>query len=431
MATLKKESRANKDGTETVRYRVRWIDRDGKRRSRKFKTHAAAKSKLAKVEFRRDMGLAAEGEAVGLVLDAMRVWVDHVEGMVKSGMRERTTWKQYDQHLRLHIGRNKVARLKLRELTAPDCQQFAWDLEKALSLAMARKVFTSFTMGLEHAVKSGDIAINPAAAIKIETRNRKLLGDAEGDKRERAVIPELHEVRATFAAADAMAVEGHPFYDKGRARAILALTTFAGLRISEVRGLGLQHLQLFGDTPSVKVRRRADESGNLGPPKSESGYRTIPLGPAAVAALRAWLEQVRASDDRLVFCTQSGKPYSYAHLWRHVLVHVMTTATMVTYVPKIETLADGSKGPRVRHGRLEAGPFCPIIRRPTYTFHEFRHVAASLWIAQSADPKRIQELMGHSSIQVTMDIYGHLWKHAKDDQALARAAELRVLNARE
>lgn len=51
-----------------------------------------------------------------------------------------------------------------------------------------------------------------------------------------------------------------------------------------------------------------------------------------------------------------------------------------------------------------------------YDFRHLRHVAASLFIATGATPKRIQEIMGHSSIRVTYDIYGHLFNDDAADQ---------------
>ena len=58
-----------------------------------------------------------------------------------------------------------------------------------------------------------------------------------------------------------------------------------------------------------------------------------------------------------------------------------------------------------------------------YTLHDFRHAAASLWIEQRVSPKRIQYWMGHSSIQVTFDVYGHLFEQADQDAAIAAAVE--------
>ena len=63
--------------------------------------------------------------------------------------------------------------------------------------------------------------------------------------------------------------------------------------------------------------------------------------------------------------------------------------------------------------------------RPRYTMHDFRHAAASLWIENGLDAKRIQTLMGHSSIQMTFDTYGHLFdqqcRNANDAAAIERA----------
>lgn len=52
-------------------------------------------------------------------------------------------------------------------------------------------------------------------------------------------------------------------------------------------------------------------------------------------------------------------------------------------------------------------------------FHELRHTAASLAIAHGAHPVTVKERLGHSSIQVTMDRYGHMFP--SQDQALAEA----------
>ena len=52
-----------------------------------------------------------------------------------------------------------------------------------------------------------------------------------------------------------------------------------------------------------------------------------------------------------------------------------------------------------------------------------RHAAASLWIEHGLNGKRVQTLMGHSSIQVTFDTYGHLFDQAQKDADDAAAIE--------
>jgi integrase len=50
-------------------------------------------------------------------------------------------------------------------------------------------------------------------------------------------------------------------------------------------------------------------------------------------------------------------------------------------------------------------------------FHDLRHTYASLLIANKEEPKRIQTLLGHSSIKITFDVYGHLLPNAADGVA--------------
>jgi integrase len=49
------------------------------------------------------------------------------------------------------------------------------------------------------------------------------------------------------------------------------------------------------------------------------------------------------------------------------------------------------------------------VGRPDLRWHHLRHTAVALAIAQGAHPKTIQERMGHASITVTLDRYGHLF----------------------
>lgn len=52
------------------------------------------------------------------------------------------------------------------------------------------------------------------------------------------------------------------------------------------------------------------------------------------------------------------------------------------------------------------------------TVHDLRHSAASIWLADGADPKVVQRILGHASAAMTMDLYGHLF-----DQSLWDAAK--------
>lgn len=62
-----------------------------------------------------------------------------------------------------------------------------------------------------------------------------------------------------------------------------------------------------------------------------------------------------------------------------------------------------------------------------YGLHALRHFCASQLIEQGFTPKRLQAILGHSSIQMTYDVYGHLFPSPEDDQAKMAAAELSVV----
>ena len=64
---------------------------------------------------------------------------------------------------------------------------------------------------------------------------------------------------------------------------------------------------------------------------------------------------------------------------------------------------------------------------PKYGMHSLRHACASLWIEGGYNPKQIQRLMGHSSIKVTFDVYGHLFSDAEADQRAAEGVQMRLL----
>ena len=67
---------------------------------------------------------------------------------------------------------------------------------------------------------------------------------------------------------------------------------------------------------------------------------------------------------------------------------------------------------------------------PGYGFHALRHVAASLFIAYLGwTPKRVQEVMGHSSITVTYDTYGHLFKDKEADRDAMKRIEAAIAAA--
>lgn len=60
---------------------------------------------------------------------------------------------------------------------------------------------------------------------------------------------------------------------------------------------------------------------------------------------------------------------------------------------------------------------------PIFSPHMLRHVYASLQIERGITPKRLQKLIGHASLKMTLDTYGHLWPDNEADRTRARGVE--------
>ena len=71
--------------------------------------------------------------------------------------------------------------------------------------------------------------------------------------------------------------------------------------------------------------------------------------------------------------------------------------------------------------------WCTNSHAPKYGMHSLRHAAASLFIEQGMSPKRVQALMGHSTIAMTFDRYGHLFPSAADDAEAMRQVQARLI----
>ena len=194
-----------------------------------------------------------------------------------------------------------------------------------------------------------------------------------------------------------------------RWRPFLVTATFTGMRASELRGLIWADVDL--DAGMIHVQRRADAWKKMGAPKSKAGKRDIPLAPMVVNTLRQWLEVCPKGELGLVFPNGRGNiemlPNIFKRFWKPLQIKCGLT---------IETDKKDAEGK-------------PILD-PRYNFHLLRHAAASLFIAYLGwTPKRLQTVMGHSSINMTFDLYGHLFENKEADREAMQKIEAAITAA--
>jgi integrase len=174
---------------------------------------------------------------------------------------------------------------------------------------------------------------------------------------------------------------------ENRYSALYVVAVTAGLRQGELLGLPWEDIDLEGDT--LRVRRTLQPAGfpkgapaRLTPPKTKKSVRTVRLPRRAVEALLSHAELQEAEraassgswrDRGFVFPNTSGGPTDYTNL-----------------VP--------------RH-------FKPLLKRaglPNIRFHDLRHTCATLLLAKGVHPKIVSEMLGHSSVSITLDNYSHV-----------------------
>jgi integrase len=180
------------------------------------------------------------------------------------------------------------------------------------------------------------------------------------------------------------------------------------------------HYDVDFDNRLINVNQRADASHKIGKLKSKAAYRSLRLSTLVLNALREWKLACPKGDLDLVFPNGIGKVESYANLIEHGFGPIQIAAGITKLVP----VTDDDGKPVMNN----AGE--PVMREAArYGLHALRHACASLWIEQGHNPKQIQKLMGHSSIKVTFDTYGHLFADDEADQRAAEGVELRLLGA--
>jgi integrase len=338
---------------------VDYVDQAGDRHIETFERKKEADEHWAtvKVEVRKGVYIAPSKSPT--VAAAADKWLREVEARNV----ERSTRERYKQHVNLHIV-PLIGRTKLTALNPDRVEAFRDELLAKLSRPLARKVLTSFKSMLKVSRYS-----HVGVGISIE-RSRKEKRRLEPGRD----FPKPAEITRLLAAAK----------DDTKGRALLLILAFTGLRASEIRGLRWSDIEL--NTCKLHVRQRVDEYNVIGVPKSDSSVRTIPLDPdVMVPALREWKLKSPPSD--FVFSTRTGKPQDYNGLVRGTLDPVMRAAHLVV-------------------GKDQ---------EPKYTPHAFRHFFASWCINSKADggrelpPKQVQYLLGHSTISMTFDIYGHMF----------------------
>ena len=160
---------------------------------------------------------------------------------------------------------------------------------------------------------------------------------------------------------------------------------------------------------SLRVEQRADRFNEVGAPKSESGARAVPLPPLVANALKEWKLACPKGELDLVFPNCAGGVESHRAIRGRGLIPAQIKA-----------------GVSIDTGTVDAKGRAVFVAKYT-GLHALRHFYASWCINRVADGglglplKVVQERMGHASVVMTSDVYGHLFPNGDDGEEMAAA----------
>lgn len=364
--------RGNNEGTITKRADGRWEARlslpNGKRKSFYGKTRQEVARRLTAAQHDLASGLPVIAEKQ-TVQQYLTFWLE-----IARTHTDASTQRRYENQIHLHIV-PAIGKTILSKLTEQEVQLlYTTKLQQGLANATVRQMHAVLHQALKDAVRMGLLQRNVTEMVILPRQER----------------PEMTPLDEEQANRFLKAVAG----DRFEALFVLAVTT--GMRQGELLGLRWQDVDL--DQALVQVRQALQQvrepNGKyvyaLAEPKTASSRRKIALSHLAVDALHA--HRLRQVEERLAL---GSAWHEQGLVFPNAIGELMQPYTLLHRFKRI----------------LEQNNL-PAIR-----FHDLRHTAATIALSRGVNVKMVSEMLGHSSIKITLDIYGHVLPHMQ--QAVA------------
>lgn len=356
--------RGNGEGTIRKRSDGRWEARlvlpDGTRKSLFGKTRQEVTRLLAQAIRDRETGLTALTDRQ-TVAQYLASWLDITKHTIGA-----STHLRYTQNVRAHLI-PEFGDTVLTKLTAQQVQAlYLRKREQGLATGTVHNIHVLLHAALDDAVRLGVVYRNVADMV-------------DSPKTRRKKMTTLTDEQARLLLAAVMA-------DRLKALLVLALAT--GMREGELGALTWADVDLEGASLIVRATVQDTAAGWIiaERPKTDHGRRRIALAASAIEALRR--HRLAQLEER----SQLGEAWQDRNL----------------------VFSDATGGLLSRRIFKWYGWFGRMLKRaglPRVRFHDLRHTMATLLLERGVHVKVVSEMLGHSSIAVTLDMYGHVTPH--------------------
>jgi integrase len=353
-----------------------WTDGTGLRQRRVLsgKTQASVRRRLASLRADLDRGLEpVRASALGPYLAA---WLVRERQRVRA-----STWRQREQYARVYLT-PALGSIPLAKLTPSDVERMTTDLiASGRSARTASHARVILRRALADALRDGAVHRNVAALARPPRITARTIEPGRD-------YLDAGQLRKLLAAAD-----GHPLGP------LVTVAATSGLRQGELLGLTWPDVDPAAGTLTVRRSLARSHAGGweLAPPKTRRSVRSLSLSGLAVTALEhqrdaqahakaaagtAWQDR-----DGLIFTDAMGQPlrgYTVTRTFQELLA----TAGL-----------------------------------PRITFHGLRHSAATALLSAGIPLRTVSDLLGHSTLALTADVYGHVERqsHRQAADAMDRA----------
>jgi integrase len=371
------------DGRKEARVTIGYDTETGKPKFQSFygKTRAEVAEKMTKALHEMNIGTFIDPNKITLS-EWLDTWLETYKKMGTKGIR-RQTLMSYEYHIRVYI-KPTLGQIPLRQIQTQALQKLFngmmengrqkkhEDEDPGLSRGTVGKTRKILISALKQAVEEGMLIRNPAAATKLPP---------DEDKKE--IVPFTPE-------------EAEQFLNTARSNRMFAgyyLGMFAGLRRGEILGLmwdnfdfTAKKFEINRELEEIKDEKTGKYCLDLQLPKTAKSQRTIPMTDDMVKVLKTHKAQQNEEklffgkayhDEHLVFCSEDGKRI-WPRNFNRQYANLMKTAGIAYKKP-----------------------------------HTMRHTCASLLLEAGEELKNVQEILGHSNIATTADIYSHVRNKTK------------------